>query len=354
MGPCFRRDDSKCLSLLACLLTISALLPSLLAAAPAAADPVADFYRGKSLTMIIATSPGGDYDIRARLVARHMGRHIPGEPTIIARNMPGAVGLQAANYLAVQAPRDGTVLHAIMQAMSAYQAMGGSNVEYDTRKLFWIGNTTNSPNVVNSWYTTGIKTIQDVMERELVVGAPGTNTTSVYYPRIMNALAGTKFKIVTGYPGGNDVNLAMERGEVGGRGSNSWASWKATHLDWITQKKIYILVQVALKRNQELADVPLMTELAKNDDDRKVLAFVSVDTEITRAIVTTPDTPPERVEALRRAFDATMRDPLFRAEAEKAGMDINPSTGEEAQRVADFIADTPSPVVTRAKALLEN
>jgi len=336
------------LSLLACLL----LTP--FAAAPAAADPVADFYRGKTLTMVIATSPGGDYDIRARLLARHMGRHIPGEPAIVARNMPGAVGLQAANYLAVQAPRDGTVLHAIMQAMSAYQAMGGTNVEYDTRKLRWIGNTTDSPNVVSSWYTTGIKTIQDAMERELVVGAPGTNTTSVYYPKIMNALVGTKFKIVPGYPGGNDVNLAMERGEVGGRGSNSWASWKASHQDWIAQRKIYILVQIALKRAPDLADIPLMTELARNEEDRKVLAFVSADTEINRAIVTTQDTPPERVEALRRAFDATMKDPLFLAEAEKSGMDINPSTGEAAQMVADFIAGTPAAIVARAKALLEN
>jgi tripartite-type tricarboxylate transporter receptor subunit TctC len=340
---------------LPCLLMLPAAgLLGALFAAPAAADPVADFYRGKSLTMVIATAPGGDYDIRARLVVRHLGRHIPGEPAIIPRNMPGAVGLQAANYLAVQAPRDGTVLHAIMQAMSAYQAMGGPNVEYDTRKMSWIGNTTNSPNVVNSWYTTGIKTIQDVMARELVVGAPGTNTASVYYPRIMNALIGTRFKIVPGYPGGNDVNLAMERGEVGGRGSNSWASWKATHPDWIAQKKIYILVQVALQRSPELADIPLMTELARNEDDRKVLAFVSADTEINRAIVTTPDTPPERVEALRRAFDATMKAPLFLAEAEKAGMDINPSAGEEAQRVADFIANTPAAVVARAKALLEN
>jgi tripartite-type tricarboxylate transporter receptor subunit TctC len=349
-----RASLTKCNSDRVCSLTILAALSALLFATPAAADQVADFYRGKSLSMIIATSPGGDYDIRARLVARHMGRHIPGEPAIIPRNMPGAVGLQAANYLAVQAPRDGTVLHAIMQAMSAYQAMGGPNVEYDTRRMAWIGNTTNSPNVVSSWYSTGIKTIQDVMQRELVVGAPGTNTASVYYPRIMNALVGTKFKIVPGYPGGNDVNLAMERGEVGGRGSNSWASWKATHQDWITQKKIYILVQIALARSPELADVPLMTELARDEDDRKVLAFVSADTEINRAVVTTPDTPPERVETLRRAFDATMRDPLFLAEAQKAGMDINPSTGEEAQRVADFIANTPSAVVSRAKALLEN
>jgi tripartite-type tricarboxylate transporter receptor subunit TctC len=333
--------------------SLSATLLALLLAQvlPAAADPVADFYRGKTLTMLIATSPGGDYDLRARLLARHMGRHIPGEPTIIARNMPGAVGLQAANWLATQAPRDGTVLHAIMQNMSAHQALGGGKVEFDTRKFFWLGNTTDSPNVVNAWHTTGIRTIQDVMERELVVGAPGTATSSVYYPK---AIIGTKFKIVSGYSGGNVVNLAMERGEVGGRGSNSWASWKSTKPHWLAEKKIFILVQVALKRHPELADVPLMTELAKNEDDRKVLQFLSADTGITRAFVTTPDTPRERVEVLRRAFDATMKDPLFLAEAEKAGMDISPATGDAAQKVADSIADTEPAVLARAKAILEN
>lgn len=320
---------------------------------PASADPIADFYRGKSLSMIIPTSPGGDYDLRARLVARHIGRHIPGEPTVVPRNMPGAVGLQAANYLAGQAPHDGTVLHAIMQNMSAYQALGGSNVEFDTRKFFWIGNTTDSPNVLNSWHTTGIKTIQDAMERELVVGAPGTATASVHYPKALNALAGTKFKIVTGYPGGNVVNLAMERGEVGGR-VNSWASWKSTKPDWVRDKKIIVLVQVARARHPELADVPLLTELARNEEDRQVLAFLSADTGITRALVTTPDTPPERVEALRRAFDATMKDPLFLDEATKAGMDISPIRGEEAQAVAASIANTPAAVLARAKSILEN
>jgi tripartite-type tricarboxylate transporter receptor subunit TctC len=323
-------------------------------APPAAADPVADFYRGKTLTMLVATSPGGDYDLRARLVARHIGRHIPGEPAIVARNMPGAVGLQAANWLAQQAPRDGTVLHAIMQNMSAHQALGGGKVEFDTRKFFWIGNTTTSPNVVNSWHTTGIRTIQDVMQRELVVGAPGTATSSVYYSKAMNALAGTRFKIVSGYPGGNDVNLAMERGEVGGRGANSWAAWKSTKPHWLAEKKVFILVQIGLKRHPELADVPLMTELAKSEDDRKVLEFLSADTEITRAFVTTPDVPRERVEALRRAFDATMKDPQFLAEAAKTAMDISATRGEDAQKIAEEIANTPPAVLARAKAILEN
>ncbi|MGH6767999.1 MAG: Bug family tripartite tricarboxylate transporter substrate binding protein [Xanthobacteraceae bacterium] len=318
-----------------------------------AADPVEDFYRGKSINMIIATSPGGDYDRRARLLSRHMGRHIPGNPTIVPRNMPGGVGLQAANYLATVAPRDGTVLHAIMQNMSAHQALGGGGVEFDTRKFFWIGNTTNSPNVINSWHTTGIKTIYEVMKRELVVGAPGTATSSVYFPRALNALVGTKFKIVSGYPGGNVVNLAMERGEVGGRGSNSWASWKSTKPEWLKEKKIIILVQSARKRHAELADIPTMIELAKNEADRQVLAFMSADTEINRAYVTTPGTPPERVAALRKAFDATMKDPAFLAEAAKMKMDISPSSGVEAQKVAEFIANTPASVLARTKKILE-
>jgi tripartite-type tricarboxylate transporter receptor subunit TctC len=334
---------------------VAAVLLAVVAAAvmPAAADPVADFYRGKTVTMLVATSPGGDYDTRGRLIARHIGRHIPGEPQVVVRNMPGAVGLQAANWLANIAPKDGTVLHMIMQNMSAHQAMGGPGVEFDTRKFFWIGNTTDSPNVINSWHTTGIKTIQEVMTKELIVGAPGTATSSVYYPKAMNALLGTKFKIVSGYPGGNDVNIAMERGEVGGRGSNSWASWKSTRPHWLKDEKIYILVQVGLKRHPELANVPLLTELAKNDDDRAVLAFLSADTELTRAVVTTPGVPAERVSALRRAFDATMKDPQFLAEANKMNIDVSPSTGEEAQKVAEMIANTPPKVLARTKEILE-
>jgi tripartite-type tricarboxylate transporter receptor subunit TctC len=328
-------------------------LGTLWSSTPGAAQSVADFYRGKTIRMVVATSPGGDYDLRARLLARHMGRHIPGEPTIVAVNMPGGVGVQAANWMARQAPQDGTALHAIMQGMSALQALGGANVEFDTRKFAWIGNTTDTPNVINSWYTTGVKTIADVMTKELVVGAPGTATSSVYYPKALNELVGTKFKIVSGYPGGNVVNLAMERGEVGGRGSNSWASWKSTHPDWIKEKKIFILVQIAMKRDPELADVPTMIELAKNEDGRKVMEFLSADIPISRAYVTTPDTPPDRVEALRRAFDATMKDPAFLADAAKSNTDISPSTGEEAQKFSDLIANTPPAVLAKAKVILD-
>src|SRR5262245_61194737 len=331
----------------ATLLALAVLAPS-----TAAADPVVDFYRGKSISMIIATAPGGDYDLRARLVARHMTRHIPGNPTLVPRNMPGGVGIQAANYMATVAAQDGTSLHAIMQNMSGHQALGGAGVEFDTRRFFWIGNTTDTPNTIASWHATGVKTIKDALERELVIGAPGTATASVYYPRALNEMVGTKFKIVTGYPGGNPVNLAMERGEVGGR-INSWASWKATKPDWLREKKIFILVQIALKRDPELADVPTAIELAKTDEDKAVMTFLSADIPISRAYVTTPGVPAERVQALRRAFDATMKDPAFTAEADKLGMDMRPSTGEEAQKYADLIANTPVPVLVRAKSILD-
>ena len=253
----------------------------------AAADAVEDFYRGKSIEMVVPTSPGGDYDIRGRLVARHIGRFIPGNPSVVVRNMPGGLGVAAANYLARVAPRDGAVLHAIFQNMPVLQAIGSPGVEFDVRRFGWIGNTTNSPNVINSWHTTGIKNIEDVMTQELVVGAPGAASTSYIYPAALNALVGTKFKIVAGYPGGNDVNLAMEKGEVGGRGSNSWASWKSGHPHWLAEKKIAILVQIGLQRAPDLPDVPLMFELAKNEEDRQVLTFMSADMGISRAFVTT-------------------------------------------------------------------
>jgi len=317
----------------------------------AQADPVADFYRGKQLNLVVGTSPGNDYDFRGRLIARHMGRHIPGEPVIVPQNMPGAGGIKAANWLAGIAPRDGTTLHMIMTNMMAAEAVGTHGVQFDTRKFVWIGNTTSTPNVTNSWYTSGVTSIEQTKTRELVLGAPA-GTAGVIYPTVMNALVGTKLKIVTGYPGGNEVNLAMERGEVQGRGSNSWASWKSTKPEWIAQRRIIILVQVGLKRDPDLPDVPLLLELAANDLDRNVLTFLSAETAISRSLVSAPEVPPERVEALRRAFDATMKDPQFLAEADKAKMDINAITGEESQAIADSIVNTPAEIIARAKVVL--
>jgi tripartite-type tricarboxylate transporter receptor subunit TctC len=324
----------------------------LTAAAPAAADPVADFYRGKQMQMVIPSTTGGDYDNRARLISRHMGRHIPGQPTIVPRNMPGGAGVPGANYIAKVAPRDGTVLHAMLQNMPVHQALGGQGTDFDVLAFAWIGNTTKTPNLINSWHTTGITHITDVFNRELTVGAP-TGTSAAIYPRALNVLTGTKFKIITGYKGGNDVSIAMERGEVGGRGSNSWAAWKSTRPDWLRDKKIHILVQIALERHPELPDVPLMYELARSPLDREVLRFLSADTAISRTIVATPGIPPERIAALQKAFDATVKDPVFLAEAQKLRMDIAPTTGEEARKVALGIMNAKPEVKAKAKQIMD-
>ena len=335
-------------------LLCATLLTSVLTDTQAAkADAISDFYHGKTMQMIIATSPGGDYDTRGRLLARHMNRLIPGEPTIVPQNMPGGVGIAAANHMAAAAPRDGTVLHMLMQNMPAHQAIGGQGVKFDTRKLIFVGNTTDTPNVINSWHTTGITKIEQVKTQELIVGAAGTATPAAYYPAALNAMAGTKFKIVAGYPGGNDVNLAMEKGEVGGRGSNSWASWKSLNPKWIAEGKVHILVQIGLQRAKDLPDVPLLFELATNEVDREVLRFISADTAISRSAVTTPDVPPERVKALRKAFMDTMKDPQFLGEANKMGLDISPLSGEESQAVADKIVAARPEVIERAKLILE-
>ena len=320
--------------------------------AMAHADAVSDFYHGKTISLVIGTSAGNDYDFRGRLLSRFMSRYIPGEPTIVPRNMPGAGGIQAANWLMSVAPHDGTSVHMIMQNMMSAQAMKLQGVDFDTRKFFWIGNTTTAPNVVNAWHATGVTSIEQVKSRELIVGAPA-GTAGVIYAGAMNALLGTKFKVVTGYPGGNEVNLAMERGEIEGRASNSWASWKSTQPAWVADHKLNILVQVGLKRAPDLLDVPLLLELTNNPDDRKVLSFLSADTAIARSLVASPDVPAERIEALRRAFDETMKDPEFMAEADKSKMDISPLSGEDSQQIADAIVDTPPAIVARARVLVD-
>jgi tripartite-type tricarboxylate transporter receptor subunit TctC len=328
-------------------------LPIVAASAiPATAQSVADFYRGKTIQMIIGVSAGGDYDLRARLLARHLPKHIPGNPKIVPQNMLGAGGLVAANWMMNVGPKDGTALLAISSNLPVGQAVGLEGVKYDVRKLSYIGNTTDSPNVINSWHTTGITRIEQVMEKELVVGATGRSSGSYYYPAALNAFAGTKFKIVFGYRGGADVNIAMERGEVGGRGSNLWASWVSTRPQWLTENKIHMLVQIALKRHPDLKDVPLMQELVKSELHKQVMTFISADTAIARSIVTTPDVPAERVAALRAAFDAAMKDPALLKEAAQAQQDISPTTGAEAQEVANSLANAPQDVVAEAKKIL--
>jgi tripartite-type tricarboxylate transporter receptor subunit TctC len=320
--------------------------------AAAAQQTVADFYRGKKIDLIIGYSSGGTYDLYARLVARHLGRHIPGNPLIVARNMPGAGSRTAATWLYNLAPRDGTVLATADQSLALQQAAGDPRIRFDTTKFVFIGNPNVENNTTVTWHTSGIKTIEDAKRREVTMGATGGSTSS-QYPKAMNALLGTKFRIILGYPGGNDINLAMERGEVDGRGSNSWASWKATRPQWLAEKKINILVQIGLKKAPDLPDVPLLMDLGSNAEDRELLRLLSASTQIGRPIFTTPGVPAERVEALRKAFDAMLRDPGFLEDAKKANFDIDPATGEAMQKLIAEIVAMPKAQSERLKKIIE-
>ncbi|MFN4282988.1 MAG: Bug family tripartite tricarboxylate transporter substrate binding protein [Alphaproteobacteria bacterium] len=320
-------------------------------AGPAVADPVADFYKGKNIELIIGFTQGGGYDVYARTVMRHMTSHIPGQPAVVPKQMTGAGSRKAAAYVYNVAPKDGTVIGATDQSMPVQQALGES-LQFDSTKFNWIGNPNADINTLAFWHTANVKSVDDLKKKETVVGATGPNT-SAQYPQVMNNLLGTKMKIITGYPGGADINLAMERGEVQGRGSNAWASWKSTKADWLKDGKVDIIVQIGLKKADDLPNVPLLMDLATNDKDRAALKLLSSGTAIGRPLYTTPDTPKDRVAALRKAFNATMKDKAFLAEAEKMNLDLNPVGGAELQDIVADVVATPPAVAKHLVAALD-
>lgn len=324
------------------------------AAAPARADAVADFYKGKQISVYIGFSAGGGYDAYARLVAKHFGDHIPGNPVLVPKNMAGAGSRKVTAFIYAVAPKDGTAMATADQSQALQQTMQDPSIQFDVSKLIFIGNPNKDVNTLAVWHTTGIKTLDDCKTRDVVVGATGSNT-SAQYPQAMNYFLGTRFKIINGYPGGSDINLAMERGEVMGRGSNAWASWKGTKAEWLKDHKIVILVQIGLQKAHDLPNVPLMMDLGKTPGDRAALKLLSAATEIGRPLFTTPSVPAARVKALRTAFNATMKDPKFLADARNAKLDLDPVTGERIEEVIKEMLATPKPVVARlAEALNED
>jgi tripartite-type tricarboxylate transporter receptor subunit TctC len=310
----------------------------------ASADDIADFYRGKRVTLLIGFGAGGGYDIYARMFGRFVGAHIPGNPTIVPQNMPGAGSRGAANWLATIAPRDGSVIACLGQATPTDQALEQPGVKFDSRKFNWIGNLSLHNNIMFVSSASGVSTLAQAKTKPLAIGASGATSPSVLYPQVSNNLLGTKFKIIAGYRSGADINFAVDRHEVDGRGSDSWASMKATHPDWLRDHVINILFQVGPHRAPDLPDVPLWTELADNDDQRQVLEILSADVAVGRPILTTPDVPAERVQALRKAFDDTMRDPQFLEAAQQANMEFIPMGGEELQQLVGTIV-APAPRV---------
>jgi tripartite-type tricarboxylate transporter receptor subunit TctC len=336
---------------IALLLCAAALLCA--APAPAMADEIADFYRGKRLTLVIGYGTGGGYDLYARMLGRFIGDHIPGKPSIVAQNMPGAGSRGAANWLYNIAPKDGTVIATLSQSTPVDQALGQTGIQFDVRKFNWIGNLVLVNNLLFVSAKSGVATIEQAKARMLAIGATGASSPSVLYPQVSNNLLGTTFRIVTGYPGGGDLNIAVERGEVDGRGSDSWASLKSTHPDWLRDHRINILFQVGTRREPDLADVPLWSELAQTDEQRQILEILSGDVTVGRPILTAPGVPPGRVEALRQAFDATLKDPQFLEAARQANMDFRPIGGAELQGVVNKIADAPPGIIAMVKQAIQ-
>jgi tripartite-type tricarboxylate transporter receptor subunit TctC len=327
----------------------------MLAASAAQADSVEDFYRGKTIQFVIRSKAGaGGYDSYARLLGRHIGRHIPGHPNVVPVNMPGGGGIVSANYVNKIAPKDGTILTIVSQGLPTDQALGlNKSLTVDLRAFNWIGNMSDSNQITAVWHTSKTKSLQDAMQRETTIGTTGAGSVSQQLPAIYNNILGTKMKIVAGYPDGHDVDLAMEREEVEGRGTNPWASYVAVSPHYVKDKLIIPLIQVGLKKDPDLPDVPLLRDLAKTPEDQSVLDFMSRAVAVGRPIATTPGVPQERVEALRRAFDATLKDPEFIREAEKERADISAMSGEQLADLIQSLIETPDDIKARVKRAIQ-
>ncbi len=326
----------------------------MLAAGSAAADPVADFYRGKQIQFIIRTPVGGDYDSYSRLVARHIGKHIPGRPSVVPINMPGGGGIIAANHVGLVAPKDGTVLTMVSQGLPVDQALGlNPSLRTDMRAFNWIGNVVNANQLIVTWHTSPTKSLADAKRRVTTIGSTGAGSISTQLPAFYNNVLGTKFKIIVGYPGGNEVDLAMERGEVEGRGTNTLTGYATSKPHYLTEKLIIPLLQVGMAKEPELPQVPLLLDQASKPEDKVLLEYMSRAITVGRPIGTSPGVPPERVAALRRAFDLTLKDPEFIAEAKAQNAEIRPMSGSELEAVIRSLIDTPKPILDRVKVAIE-
>jgi tripartite-type tricarboxylate transporter receptor subunit TctC len=324
--------------------SVACLLAAALSLAASAAS-AADFYQGKQVTIVVGFSAAGTYDATARLFARHLGKHLAGKPTVIVRNMPGAGSLVATNSLYSSLPKDGTTLGVVGGGIVLEPLLNNPQATYDARRFNWIGGRTPDNFLCLVWHTVPVSTLQDVTRRETVVGATGPGSRTLTYPKALNELIGTKFKIVSGYPGGNEITLALERGEVEGYCGWALGSIKTRAPDWIRDGKIRPLAQFTLAKTGVLPNVPLATDLASTENGRRAIEFFAADSVLAWPLVAPPDVPAERVAELRAAFNAMMQDPQLLAEAATQGLDIDPVSGAEIAALVDRLYATPADVL---------
>jgi tripartite-type tricarboxylate transporter receptor subunit TctC len=317
-------------------------------AGAATAQSVADFYAGKEITLIVGASAGGGYDTQARLVARHLGKHIPGNPIILVQNMPGAGSLAATNYIYNAAPNDGSVIALVQRSILLIKNWSPQSVRFDLARLNWIGSINSEVGVAAAWHTTPHKSAKDLFEKELIVGgvAAGDPETT---PRLLNALLGTKFKIINGYPGTTEIILAMEKGELQGIADWSWSSLKAARPDWLRDGKITLLMQIGLNKEPELGNLPFALDFIRDEADRKVMELYLTQKTLARPIIAPPGIPPERLGALKNAFAALAQDKDFLDAAQSARLDVAPIWGEAVDKIITLISSASPETIARLR-----
>lgn len=322
------------------------------AAAFAQSDPIADFYKGKNITMLVGFSTGNGADSYARLFARHLGRFIPGNPSVVVQNMPGSGSLVMANYLYSVAPKDGSVIGVFNRNVPMEPLMGNKNARFDARKFTWIGSANTEPSLCVAWGASPIKTWEDTKTREWVIAATGLNANSGLVPTLLNKVLGTKMKMIMGYPGASEMSLAMESGEVEGRCGWSRSSLMATKSQWVTEKKVNLLIQAGLQKNPALMDVPLAMDFVTSERDKSLLKLAVAWDEMAWPFMAPPDVPAARRDTLRRAFAAAIKDPQLVAEAEREKLDLTLVTGESIEQLLADIYATPEDIVAEMRAII--
>jgi tripartite-type tricarboxylate transporter receptor subunit TctC len=316
------------------------------AASPAEAEAASNFYVGRQITFICGAAVGGGYDALARLLARHLGKHIPGNPSIVVQNQPAAGSLVTTNNIFNTAPRDGSMIALIQRGMLTIKLINPGQVRFDLAKLNWLGSLTDEVGVAVSWHTAPHRTAKDLFDKELIVGGHA-GVDPELTPRLYNAVLGTKFKIINGYNGTADIALAMERGEVQGIGDWSWSSLKKQKPTWLRDKQITVLLQSGLKNDPELPDVPNALDFAKTESDRKVIELFFTQKTAARPVIAPPGVPADRIATLRAAFAALAKDQAFLDDAKKSNLDVDPMTGEEVEKIVGMISSAPPDVVDR-------
>jgi tripartite-type tricarboxylate transporter receptor subunit TctC len=330
--------------------TAAFLVAALMLAVPARAQSVADFYRGRQVQLLIGYSAGAGYDLYARMLARHMGKHIPGNPTLVSQNMPGAGSLKLTNYLYGIAPKDGSVIGMVSRGMATDPLLGDS--KFDPTKFAWLGSITSEVSVCATWHTSPVKSWADITAKEFTLGGSAAGSEQDTFALLLRNIFGAKMRLVTGYPGGNDINLAMERGEVDGRCGWSWTSIKSQKTAWLREKKINLLVQLGMAKHADLPNVPFMLDLAQNEEQRQMLRLIFTSLVLGRPFMAPPGIPEDRKIALRLAFDATMKDPEFLDEAAKIDLEISPVGAAAIDELLAELYKTPKSVVEKAAAAI--